>query len=424
MALQETPTPTPTKGPVSFSISPSSKTVGLGSVFWLQIRVDPQGQPITGAQAYVHYDTSYLDALSVTAGSPFGLIQPIQDDAAGWCGLSVGDPFGPEVSTSVVMGNLQFRATQLGTVTLQFGTYPGGPLSTKAQLRGYSYPSSLHGGTVTIVVQSNSPTPTGPTSTPQPIPSTGTVCLRRGVNGYNGVEDTYISSWQPEMNYGDQLDLHVHSIGIKRTLIRFDLGDFPPDAIVTEARLDFRTNYYRDNSGPMPVEIFKLKREWAEMEATWKERLTGVDWGVAGAGGEGDHDPEPVATLQLKDVNTWYDVDVTDVVRDWIGDPDTNHGLMFDGIETSNEYRFWSSDYDKSVNTRPQLCITYYRATATPTPTPTSTETPTVTPSATPTETATATPTLEMTLTSTVTPSVTPTLTPTPGFVYLPLILI
>jgi len=408
------PTPTATKGPVSFSISPSSKTVGNGSTFWLQIRIDTHGQPIAGAQAYVHYDTNYLDILNVTTGSTLGMIQAVKDDPAGWCGLSAGDPYGPTVSGNFVLGNLQFRATNLNPsgVTLQFGTY--GSLTTKASLEGYSYPSDTHSGKVYIVEATNTPIATqGPTSTPEPTLPAGSICLRRGVNAYDGVEDTYISSWDPLENFGDALDLQLRSIGVKRVLIRFDLSDFPPGTTIYEASLDLRTNYYRSRTDSIPVEIYRMKQEWSEDEATWRERLAGQEWDDPGADGVDDRYPDPVATLVLDTVNTWYSVDLTDLVQDWVANPGSNYGLMLDGVEVTNEYRFWSSDYT-SVSLRPELCLTYLIATATPTTTPTETPTPTLTPS----------PTLEVTLTPTFTPSPTVTPTSTPVYLYLPLILL
>ena len=240
------------------------------------------------------------------------------------------------------------------------------------------------------------------------------VCLRNGEGGYSGVSDTYMSAWAPTTNFADAADLQVRSQGTKRALIRFDLSHITTNAAVTEASLDLRTNYHREGTIPMVVNLYRLRRRWVESQVTWQGPATGEAWNVPGAAAGADRDPEPIATIVLNATNAWFGIELAEIVQEWVTDPLENFGLLLEGEGVSLEYRFWSSDYSNVVD-RPRLCLEYVLPTPTPTPTMTSTHTPTAT--STPTPTPTTTPT------ETVAPTETRTLTPTRWSIFLPIML-
>ena len=241
------------------------------------------------------------------------------------------------------------------------------------------------------------------------------VCLRNGEGGYSGVSDTYMSAWAPPTNFADGpegADLQVRSQGIKRALIRFDLSHITADAVVTMARLDLRTGYYRSGNDPMELSFYRFRVPWVESQVTWQGPATGEAWNAPGAAGEADRDMDPVATVVLDATNAWFDVELVEIVQEWISNPIENLGLLLEGEGVSLEYRLWSSDFINIVH-RPRLCLEYVLPTPTPTPTMTSTHTPT----------ATSTPTPTPTPTEMVAPTETPALTPTRWWIFLPIML-
>ena len=69
VAATVTPTPPPTPSSrVVISILPSSKTVDLGSIFYLDIRVNAVNQMVDSARACVDYDPNYLSVVQIYDG--------------------------------------------------------------------------------------------------------------------------------------------------------------------------------------------------------------------------------------------------------------------------------------------------------------------------------------------------------------------
>jgi predicted esterase len=213
------------------------------------------------------------------------------------------------------------------------------------------------------------------------------VQLRQNVNGYTGVSDTYINEGAPDSNFNDPShwgELQVRSGGpMKRALLRFDLGGQIPDgARVVTATLHLWTTSYRSADRVMTLELYRLLQPWDASQATWKQRLTGIEWATWGASGGGDREANPSASIAIDSVSAEYALDVTGVVSDWAGAAGTNQGFLLVGAGGSIiEYRFWASDWLNDPGKRPLLDIYYtYEPGVTPEPTNTRTPTPTATP--------------------------------------------
>jgi len=396
--------------PVAFSFSPGTTNTYLSHYFWVAVRVNTMGQDLDSVQAYVNYETDYLNVVQIVGGSALPNVMLSQwNDSVGHVDFAAGIDFEDPPATGVVtVCRILFRATALtpGAI-LGFSLTP--PRESKAGYEGSSYGGSGSGGTVVIIEDTSDVTPTPPISDPG--------CRRNGESGYTGCTDTYMYNFEPTTNFGGSADLQLRGSVQKVTLIRFDLSDIPNNAVVTEASLDLRANYYRYGSIPMEVELYRMGRPWVESQATWMAPATGEMWDIAGATGPGDRDPAPFTSFTIDSVDTLYTIDLTDVVQGWVTNPGENFGIMLMPLGVGHEFRFWSSDYDGTIGHRPRLCVDFFEPT--PSPTATATETPTATPEPTATATATSTVTLEPTLTST--PTETPTLPPL-RFIFLPLI--
>jgi|GEM_PF-1165455 len=253
-------------------------------------------------------------------------------------------------------------------------------------------------------------------------PSMATLELRRGLNGYNGVSDTYLSSWEPTTAKGASASLYVHhtgSVAALNPLFRFDLSPLPAGAHVRFALLNVRVT---DNGGTgqvdFPAELYELNRSWRESDATWNQAMAGQPWASPGAEGvPGDRSATLMDYREFvadPDATVHYGFDVTASVQRWLADPSSNRGLILrSGPQAQPESLYndvvilGSSENSDATNKRPRLILFYtmQTPTATPSPTPTATSTATATPTITPTPTVTRTPT----------PTSTPTATPTPA---------
>jgi hypothetical protein len=245
-------------------------------------------------------------------------------------------------------------------------------------------------------------TPTaGPTPTSTPFPSgQNLVVLQQGVLGYNGTADTYITAWTPAGNFANQASLMVKNDGVYVGLIRFDLQSVPVGATINQATLRLYA-YNRDAMLPTDMEVYALLRPWVDAEANWTRPFIGDAWGTAGANLPGvDRESLPAASRSVFSLSTWYTFDITQLVRTWVANPQSNYGLVVRGAGTASViYTFATANYPV-FSYRPQLSIDYVTVgppvtptPQTPTPTPTSTWTPTPSPVVSPTATAVPSPT-------------------------------
>jgi len=248
-----------------------------------------------------------------------------------------------------------------------------------------------------------------------------TLVLQPGVDGYNGLTDTYLTSWYPDKNYGTAECMWLGHPDKMFSVLRFDLAPLPASARVMTATL--QTYHYGGSSTyaiPLNVSAHRLLRPWSETAATWNRATASVLWQQPGALGSSDRDPAPAAAVDLRQLSGWVTLDVTALVQGWVEQPASNYGLWLKGTSDRNAQFYLYTANAGAVDLRPRLEIQYYdivrpTATHTPTATPTSavpTHTPTATRTPTSTATASATPTASRTPTPTMTPTVTPTSSP------------
>lgn len=223
-----------------------------------------------------------------------------------------------------------------------------------------------------------------------------TVFLQNGLGGYNGAEDTYLSEWARDENYAMAWSLYCRASNVMVPMIRFDLSEVEPAAILHEATLDLFVTHGSEDYW-LVAGVYEVMRPWEVEAVTWRQAMNGVSWQASGAQGSEDVARDMSYERILFDEGNWYSFDVTDMVRSWLRNPSSNNGLLLRAIKDSREYRFYSSDHP-SANWRPRLAITYTTIqptatpTITPTPTPTATPSPTLLPTTVPPPTATPSP--------------------------------
>ncbi len=246
------------------------------------------------------------------------------------------------------------------------------------------------------------------------------VVLQPGSNGYNGLSDTYLSSWSADANYGTLTRVSVRPNDEWAPLLKFDLtGVIPSQATIVAGYLELYVNSRSNETNWLDAGAYALRRNWGEEQATWNRATNSVLWTTPGANGiPSDRSGVLLSQQRLDEVKVWERFDVTQALAEWNAGSQANHGLAIKGGSGSGgvNYDFASSENaDPAI--RPRLVFTYAVSLAPPTPTPTHTPTrtptPTTGPSATPTATRTPTPT--PTHTPTAGPSPTPTVTATPS---------
>ncbi|MFH1927525.1 MAG: DNRLRE domain-containing protein [Chloroflexota bacterium] len=241
---------------------------------------------------------------------------------------------------------------------------------------------------------SNTPTPTctfTPTIEPTATPVRELVSLQRDTGGYEGSTDTYILSYEAEMNFSDSQALIVRQGGITQSLVRFDLSGLPSPVTIKMATL-YAYALERSNENPMMIGIYPLNRHWEAEEATWLMATADEGWLWSGASSvPWDREGESVSDVVMDQVYHWFPFDLTSLVQRWVDDPESNKGVILAGSgHVAVEYRLVANER-RSVILRPRLVIDYIEGT--PTPTPDYSATPSPTPTHTPTNTLMPTPT-------------------------------
>jgi hypothetical protein len=255
---------------------------------------------------------------------------------------------------------IQFRVG--GLVCAQTGTWHKGTQTNLNLTATGTLPTVTP---TTTQLATNTPTLTpAVTSTPQVIdlkPSNATI------------RDTFLDSAQTTTNYGSGTRMKVRTIsGINyRPLIYFDLSTIPTGSTIRSATLYL----YMDDYSHMPeqsprISIYKVKQDWAEMEATWSKRTSSASWGTAGCEGSADRETSESAYRVVTTISTWYDWNVASLVQTWISSPTSNRGMVLLS-DNSREVRFTTSN-DVDQRFHPHLRIEYIASSSGPTATATS----------------------------------------------------
>lgn len=195
-------------------------------------------------------------------------------------------------------------------------------------------------------------------------------CQAPGYVAHAPCLDTTLDSATPNNNAGAEprLALYRDAAGNeRRILLRFALEGLPANTAVSQAILWLACS---DATAGVPAEntvagLYAVRRPWeagrglsnpvkgvsgrpAEgNEATWL-----APWALPGCSGMGsDCDAAPAASIALHSperVGDWCAWDVTDLVRQWVGKPESNAGMMLRLNEGSGQLEFYSSEAFKS----------------------------------------------------------------------------
>lgn len=144
------------------------------------------------------------------------------------------------------------------------------------------------------------------------------------------------------------------------TLLWWNLSAIPPGSRVESATvvLGETTNVELGTE----LRLYELRRPWVETQATWKESARGVPWDHPGARGPHDRGGHFVGTLSAgygHKAVARLNAEGVALVRRWIDDPKTNHGLLVVTDSVSDRVAGFASRESPDPATRPALTVTW-----------------------------------------------------------------
>lgn len=142
-------------GDVDITIQPSEENALVGELFDLVIQAEAGVQPVSGVQAFLDFDPTYLEVQSVTTGSALpNEVLVAYDNTAGTIDYSVGKLGGPFPSGTFTVGTIQFRALAATDPDTAVGFSASLPRETIVDYGGSDITGTISGGTVILQLDS------------------------------------------------------------------------------------------------------------------------------------------------------------------------------------------------------------------------------------------------------------------------------
>ena len=190
------------------------------------------------------------------------------------------------------------------------------------------------------------PTPTNtrtPTATPTITPTrtpTNTPTISPEVTRLGASADTTLLEWASILNLGTHSRLLVQSEGSLVSLLKFDVSGI---SSVSKATLRVYV-LSRSNTNPVTLSAYEVLRPWEEKQATWQKASLRSYWYSSGCNGYYDREFTAADSEQVNGTGVWVNLDVTDIVQNWVTGENNGLLLMAEG-DTAVTYQFASRSY-------------------------------------------------------------------------------
>jgi hypothetical protein len=179
---------------------------------------------------------------------------------------------------------------------------------------------------------------------------------------YAGTRDLRIRSGNPTTNYETNTTLGVDGSPDDGVLLKWDTSAIPAGITVDSASITI----YVIGTSTDNYELYELKKDWDEAQASWNNAATGVSWSVPGADGITGPSPDRGTTVLatvggLTSGLITFNLNAAGlaVLQNWINNPSTNNGfLMMDYASAGDDLGFRSSEISTKTQ-RPKLNVTY-----------------------------------------------------------------
>lgn len=179
-------------------------------------------------------------------------------------------------------------------------------------------------------------------------------------SSYNGTRDTFIKEETPSTNYGTQTTIEVDGDDPESTgrdswgIIKWDLSTIPSGTTVLAAMITI----YITNPGNA-YNIYRMKRDWLETEATWNIYSTGNNWETPGAQGTNDRGSASLGSTPAAVTGRRYimlNSSGIDLVQGWVDGTISNYGVIIGHLTRTNGLDF-SSREGTTASQRPKLTV-------------------------------------------------------------------
>lgn len=318
--------------------------------------------PATG-DAWVQ---SHMDAYIQWAKTHNSLFILTFDENSGTSGNQIATFFvGPMVVTGRYGENIN-HFNLLRTLEDMYGLPYAGQSASAAPITSIWVGAATPTFTLTRTSTPITPTvtPGGPTLTP--TTASVSVSFQDGVlptTGYAGTIDTMIKQGSGTSNFGTGTTLEVDGddgSGVdKSVLVKWNTSTIPTSAVVTSASLTFKIT----DTTASGYQIYQLKQNWLETQATWNIFATGSNWQTAGALGANDRGTTVLGTAGPATSGAFYTIPLNAsglaVVQAWINNPSNNFGLVIANATNTDGLDFSSSEATTKTD-RPKLTVVYH----------------------------------------------------------------
>jgi hypothetical protein len=178
---------------------------------------------------------------------------------------------------------------------------------------------------------------------------------------YAGTTDTDLRSNSAGTNFGTANPMVANGSPDQSTVIRWDLSQLPQ--LGTAVQSVSLTLSIADGS-TQTYEIYEMKRDWSESQATW-DANAGGNWQVAGAQGTDGPSPDRgttvLGTLTGGSGTQTFALNAAGVavVQGWIQNPSTNFGFIIQDYGATSDGMQIRSREATTKSNRPKINITY-----------------------------------------------------------------
>ena len=152
-------------------------------------------------------------------------------------------------------------------------------------------------------------------------------------------QNTYISKWYANKNFGSQIALFVSQY-LKpgddyRSLLYFSLDKIPVTSTIEEAILELTTYRNEVSGSPINVTAHRLLNNWNQNGVTWANQPKMAET------------PDGIVTIFGEPPPEKLSLDITDLVQGWYDGSIPNYGLLLKGNEKNNDLvGFRSTNYE------------------------------------------------------------------------------
>jgi len=172
---------------------------------------------------------------------------------------------------------------------------------------------------------------------------------------YAGTRDTYIDASSPDTNYGGSGVTTLASDGDpdQAAMLRWDISSISPGTTVQAASITLSVTSPSSDT----YELYEVKRDWVETEATWNHYAIGNPWQQPGAQAASDKGEDVLGVISASSAGTCV-INLNDDgiarVQRWVDDPFTNYGVVIADYGEDDGVRF-DSRHASTVISRPKL---------------------------------------------------------------------